>query len=91
MKRRATIIICAFDAGAWLLIFALLLLSGSDPATIGLDQAAAAAVTILLAMTALPAFLLVRAGRAPDVALACALAFPGAFLLLLAIVALALP
>ena len=82
MKRRATFIICAFDAAAWAVIVAALLLSGSDPATDGLDKAAAAAITILFALTAPPAVLLARANRAPDLALACALAFPGAFLLL---------
>ena len=91
VKRRATYIICGLDAAAWLAIVAALLLSGSDFATQGLDKAAAAAVTILLAITALPAFLLARAGRAADAALALALGFPGAFLLLLILVVFLVP
>ena len=91
MRRRATLILCALDLAAWAIIAILLLASGSDPATRGLDTAALAAVTALLALTALPAFLLVRAGRFPDAALAFALAFPAVFLLLLGLVVASLP
>lgn len=91
MKRRVTLILCALDLAAWAVIAALLSFAGSDPATSGLDGAALAAVTALLAVTALPAVLLVRLGRFPDAALAFALAFPVVFLLLLGLVVVSLP
>ena len=91
MMQRAVYILCAVDLALWVLILAALLLSGSDPATAGLDTAAAAAVTILFALTALPAFLLARARRALNLSLGLALAFPGAFTLLLIGVAVSLP
>ncbi len=91
MRRRVTLILCAVDLAIWALIVLLLLTAGSDPATSGLDTAALAAVTALFALTAVPAFLLTRLGRAPDAALAFALAFPAAFALLLGFVAASLP
>ena len=91
MKQRVTFVLCLIDLVIWVLILAALLLAGSDPATAGLDTAAGAGVTVLLALTALPAFLLARAHRAPDLALGLALAFPGAFTLLLIGVAVSLP
>jgi hypothetical protein len=89
--RRAVLFLCLADLAAWALIAGLLLTSGSDPATRGLDLAAAAAVTVLFGLTALPAFLLFRRHRAPRTALALALAFPAVFLLLTLAVATALP
>ena len=53
--RPATLLICLADLAAWLLIAGLLVGSGSDPATRGLDLVAAGAATLLLALTALPA------------------------------------
>lgn len=91
MTQRVTFILCGLDLVIWLLILAALLLSGSDPATAGLDTAAAGAVTLLFALTALPALLLARANRARRLALGLALAFPGAFTLLLIGAALSLP
>jgi len=91
VKRRFTLILCALDALVWAVIAFTLLSSGSDPATSGLDSAALVAVTALFALTAVPALLLSRARRFPDAALAFALAFPAAFLLLLALVVASLP
>jgi len=91
MKRRAAYILCAIDLALWALIAILLLSSGSDRATAGLDGAALAAITALVAVTVLPAFLMTRCRRFPDAALAFALAFPAAFLLLLVLVAGSLP
>jgi hypothetical protein len=79
MKRRITFILCGVDLALWGAIAYALFLSGSDPATAGLDTAFGMGVTALLALTAGPALLLAR--RAPNLALACALAFPGAFIL----------
>lgn len=91
MKRRATLILTAIDVAIGAALVIVLLLSGADPATRGLDLAAAAGLTALLAFTALPAFLLARARRAPDLALACALGFPAAFLLAFAAILVLLP
>ena len=82
MMRRATLVICAVDFAIWALVAIALFWSGSDPATRDLDILAGIGVTILIALTALPAFLLVRAGRLPNLALGFALAFPLAFLVL---------
>ena len=79
MKRRVTFILCGVDLALWALIAWATFFSGSDPATAGLDTAFGMSVTVLLALTAGPALLLTR--RAPNLALASALAFPGAFVL----------
>jgi hypothetical protein len=79
MKRRVTFILCGVDLLLWALIAYALFFSDSDPATAGLDVAFGMGVTVLLALTAGPALLLTR--RAPNLALASALAFPGAFVL----------
>jgi hypothetical protein len=79
MRRRITLILCGVDLLLWAAIAYALFFSGSDPATAGLDTAFGMGVTVLLAITAGPALLLAR--RAPNLALACALAFPGAFVL----------
>ena len=59
-------------------------LSGSDPATKGLDRTAGLVVTILWLLTGLPAFVLVLRRRAPKAALLLALAFPAAFVVMFA-------
>jgi len=56
--------------------------SGSDPATIGFDYAAGEIVTGLFVVTGLPALILASSRRAPRTALALALAFPTASVLL---------
>jgi hypothetical protein len=90
-RRTVTIAVGVLDGIAWVLVAVATFLSGSDPATKGLDVAAGVAVTILFALTAVPALVLVRLRRAPRVALVLALAFPAvlALLLVAAIVALA--
>ena len=74
--RTATITACLFDAAAWILVALATFMSGSDPATRGLDQAAGVVVTALFLVTAAPAFALTLLGRAPVTALVLALAFP---------------
>lgn len=91
MKHRAAVIVCAIDLAIWMVITIVLVTSGSDPATGGLDTAAVVAVTALLAVTTLPAFILARSGRYPGAALSLALAFPAAFVVLLVLVAVSLP
>lgn len=80
MRRRITFILCGIDLLVWAVIAYSLFFSGADPATAGLNTAFGIGVTILFALTAVPAALLAR--RAPNLAMATALAFPGAFLLL---------
>jgi len=84
VKRAITFILCALEALAWAAIAKALFFSGSDPATNGLDKLAGIAFTILFALTAVPAFLLALARRAPNLALGLALAFPACFALLFA-------
>jgi hypothetical protein len=74
--RTATIIACIFDAAAWILVALATFMSGSDPATSGLDQAAGFVVTALFLVTAAPACTLIWLSRAPVTALVLALAFP---------------
>ena len=74
--RTATITACLFDAAAWILVALATFMSGSDPATRGLDQAAGVVVTALFLVTAAPAFALTLLGRAAVTALVLALAFP---------------
>ena len=83
--------ICALDVVLWALVAFATLLSRSDAATKGLDNAAGLAVTALFVSTVVPAFLLVMRRRAPRTALTLSLAFPAAFMVLfvVAIVAFA--
>jgi hypothetical protein len=53
--RRATLLLCLFDFGAWLWIALSLFNTGSDAATRGLDLGALGAVSILFGLTGLPA------------------------------------
>ena len=75
-RRTATVIVCVVDAAACALIALATFLSGSDPATKGLDQTAGIAVIALFLVTGAPAIVLVWLRRAPMAALALALAFP---------------
>ena len=75
--RTATGIVCVVDAAAWALIALATLMSGSDPATLGLDRAAGLVVTVLFLLTGAPAIVLVWLRRAPNTALVLAAAFPG--------------
>jgi hypothetical protein len=84
VKRRAAYILCMVDFAIWAAIAGLIGLY-SGPWTLGLDRAALSAVTVLLLLTALPGALLARWGRFPDAALGFALAFPGAFAILILI------
>jgi hypothetical protein len=81
MIRLATILIGVIDTAAWI-VLAFLTLTGSDPATKGLDAAASAVVTALFLVTGLPALILAVVGRAPKTALTLALAFPAIFVVL---------
>ena len=73
-------------AGAWLFV-ALASFTSIEPATRGLDTAFGWAVTAIFALTTVPGLLLAATGRAPRVALALGLAFPGVFILFYAAVA----
>jgi hypothetical protein len=77
--RTITLAACAVDLATWAVIAYATFLSGSDPATRGLDQTAGLVVTGLFLVTAAPAFALTRWGRAPIAALVLSLAFPLAF------------
>ncbi len=77
--RTATIIVCVIDTAAWALVAFAALLSGSDPATRGLDEAAGLVVTALFLLTGAPALALALLSRAPRTALILALAFPAVF------------
>ena len=74
--RTATVALCALDAAAWALVAGATFMSGSDPATIGLDRSAGMAVTALFIATGAPAIVLGWRNRAPTAALILALAFP---------------
>jgi hypothetical protein len=80
--RIAIFLLCAFDTLLWLILAGTTFFSQSDPATIGLDHAAGAVVTVLYAATALPALGLAWVRRAPRTSLALAIAFPAIFVLL---------
>jgi hypothetical protein len=76
--RIGTIIVSVLDAAVWAVLAFSMFMSGSDPATKGLDEAAGVIVTALLLITAAPALALILFGRAPKTALTLALAFPAA-------------
>lgn len=80
--RITTVLLSILDAAATVFIAVLMFKSGSDPATLGLDVAAGWTVTILCLVTAVPAFVLALFGRWPKIALALALAFPAAFVVM---------
>jgi hypothetical protein len=77
--RTATIIVCVLDAAVWASVAFVMFVSGSDPATSGLDEAAGYIVTALFLITAAPALALIAYGRAPRTALTLALVFPVVF------------
>ena len=81
--RTFTIALCALDTVAWALVAFASFLSGSDPATKGLDWAAGVVVTVLFVLTGAPALALTGFRRAPRTALTLALAFPAVLALLL--------
>jgi amino acid transporter len=74
--RRAAIILCVADTAAVCLLAAVLLFSGSDPATSGLDMLAGLAILGLLALTVLPAALLLWRRKSEKLAFALSLALP---------------
>ena len=82
--RTATIVIGVVDAAVWALCAVAAITSTSDHATIGLDQAAGWAVTILFLVTGAPGLALGLMRRARRTALALVLAFPAAFVVLFA-------
>ena len=88
-RRRITIIVGLLDAIVWALAAFATFMSGSDPATRGLDQAAGSMVTALFLVTGAPALALAYLGRAPVVALVLALAFPIAIAAILIVAVMA--
>ena len=89
--RLATLIIALLDTAAFIFAVSVTVLSGSDPATKGLDNAAGWAIVALFLATAAPALVLLWRGRAPRAALALALAFPAAILAFIAVIVATLP
>jgi len=80
--RVAAFIIGTLDAAGWLLVCAGTFFSQSDPATKALDNFAGLAITALFLLTGAPALALAWRNRAPRLALALSLGFPGGFVLL---------
>ena len=74
--RRAAIIVCILDTAAACLLAGALLFSASDPATSGLDMLAGLAILGLLALTVLPAAILLWRGKSAKLAFALSLALP---------------
>jgi hypothetical protein len=81
-RRTATLIVCLVDAAAWAFVAFATFMSGSDPATKGLDEGAGLVLTALYFVTGAPALALTLWGRAPATALTLALAFPAALVAL---------
>ena len=63
--RLATLIIALLDTAAFIFAVSVTVLSGSDAATKGLDNAAGWAIVALFLLTAVPALVLLWRGRAP--------------------------
>ena len=82
--RIAALIIGLLDAALWAVIAGSMFMSLSDPATRGLDTLAGWLVTGLFLVTGLPALLLAWRNAKPGLALALAIAFPAAFVILFA-------
>lgn len=83
MNRRAvTVGVALLDAAGCVAVALASYNSGSDPATIGFDQAAGVIVFALFLLTGLPALVLSYLRRAPRTALILALAFPALFAVL---------
>lgn len=89
--RLTAIIIAVLDAIGWSLAAFNLLVTDGDPATQSLDKLGGYSITVLFVLTGLPALALAITDRAPRAALAFALAFPVAFLVLLVVAAGVLP
>ena len=87
--REASFLIAGMGTAAWLVVLGLTLFSGSDPATADLDVMLGIAVSIVYALTAAPALVLLLYRKAPRAAFALAIAFPGLLGLLFAIAMIA--
>jgi uncharacterized membrane protein YdfJ with MMPL/SSD domain len=74
--RRAAIVICIADTAVACLLAGALIFSASDPATSGLDLVAGIAILGLLALTVLPATILLWRRKSEKLALAFALGLP---------------
>jgi hypothetical protein len=73
VRRKAAWLLCALDALLFVVAMAALAIGGGGGELSGLAHIT---VTILFLLTAIPALLLTYYRRAPDLALAFALAFP---------------
>jgi hypothetical protein len=80
--RTITWLTASLDSAAWLFVASATFFSGSDPSTKWLDTGAGIAVTALFLVTAVPSLILFFLKRAPKTALALALTFPAAFVVL---------
>lgn len=74
--RRAAIVICIFDAAVACLLAGALIFNASDPATSGMDMLAGLAVLGLLALTVLPAAILLWRRKSEKLAFAFSLGLP---------------
>ena len=75
-RRTLTILIALFDAFVCSIVAFGAIASKSDHATLGLDYAAGALAVLVFVLTGGVALALTYFGKAPRLALACALAFP---------------
>ena len=89
-RRGVALSIACLDAAAWLGASFATFFSGSDPATKGLDIVAGLAITLLFALTGLPALILAWRNTRVRLALWLALIFPAVFLALFIAVVISL-
>ena len=87
--RVVTVIVCILDVVGWLLTAIAYFVSQSDQATAGFDDAVGMIITVLFAITVVPAFALVLTRKLPRTALTLALAFPAIFAILFVAVIIA--
>jgi hypothetical protein len=87
--RTIALVIAVLDAAVVIAVAFATFLSGSDPATKGLDIGAGLAVVALFVVTGAPALALLRLRRAPRTSLILAIAFPATFAVLFGLVVMA--
>ena len=88
--RRAAIILCVIDTVVVCLLAGALIFNTSDPATSGLDMVAGLAILGLLALTVLPAAILLWRRKSERLAFAFSLGLPVLVVILVIAVAIAI-
>jgi hypothetical protein len=86
--RRTAILICIADLLIAIVGVHATLFGAREPATSAMDEAAGAAILLLLALTVLPSAILLWKRGSMKWALGLALAFPGSIVLLIALAAI---